>query len=369
MKTITYTLLLTGMAILPLTASAQTMTTKTTLATNSAQNISQADLNAIKGGALTNAGQPVPVETKVMMSTGNLDGYTVRKVQQSLSERGYYKGKVTGKWDNETAASVQSFQRASGDQVDESGKLISSGTLARLGVTLDKLTAGDANSEVSSNPDLSRETRGLAGSKMSPPGKTVPAPDNGPKSTLTRDAVASGQFNETIDGSHARGTTDGTAVQNNTTANNPTAGIAGTRSTPVNGSSVVGNSNLSAGTTSSASVQTTGSLQATAAPRTGSLSGGGTATNNVDGRTSPGSPPTSSSALGGRAAGSLSNSTSTAATGSASGIANSGGGLSDGAGSGTSGSSGLAGGGTSGASSGTGSLSGSGGGSAGGGSL
>jgi len=410
MKYSIHTLLLGTMVLIPFAANASSLTAQTDTNTYAmAQNLSTAELNAIKDGRLTNNGQTIPVETQIMMSTGNLDSYTISKIQQSLTERGFYKGTITGNWDNQTSVALQSFQRSNGQKIDETGTLISSTTLAGLGVSMDKLTAGDgarlsgdynaqSTPAAAARPNVSPsssyspyssstvktlgtvqiaaneklDTSQPVGSHVSktqitPPGKTVAAPDNGSKATMTRDAVASGKFNETIDGSPARGTTDGTALQNNTTANNPTAGIA-TRSNPVtSGSSVVGNSNLSAGSTSSASVQTTGSLQATAAPQAAGTAGSGTASNNVDGRNTPGSPPTTSSAVGGRAAGSLSNSTSLSATGSTAGIANSGGSLSDGAGSGTTRSSGLAGGGSSGASAGTGSLSSSGGGSAGGG--
>jgi hypothetical protein len=416
-KTI-FSLLLTGVAILPLNAYAQTLVTNTTTASNSAQNLSQDQLNAIKAGAVTNNGQQIPVETQIMMSTGNLDGYTIRKVQQSLSERGYYKGQATGNWDNETSTALQSFQRASGDHVDESGRLISSGTLARLGVTMDKLTAGDGavpgnarteasttknmhistNANASYNPYHSPTVKSLGTvqtaanrdkpvgsyvghSKVSAPGQTVEAPDNGTKATMTRDAVASGRFNRTIDGSVAHGTTDGTAIQSGATPNNT---IAGTRSTtPVNNNNtanapVVGSSRLTAGSTSSANVQTTGSLQDSAAPQVsgGSRYGNGTLeSDNSTALSNAGIAPAaggtsasgSSAASGNTSAsgGSLSNSTSLSVTGSSSGIANSGGSLSGGSSAGAA--RGDLAGGSSSSSAGSGSLSGSGGGGGGGG--
>lgn len=172
-----YTLLLAGVAISPITAYAQNLAAQTTVTqTQINQNLTQPELNAIKGGELTDKGQPIPVETQILMSTGNLDGYTVRKVQQSLTERGYYKGPISGNWDSGTSTSLQSFQQASGEKIDPSGTLIASGTLARLGVTMDKLTAGDANSHVARAPDQRLENHRFASQSTSTPGRVVDQP-------------------------------------------------------------------------------------------------------------------------------------------------------------------------------------------------
>lgn len=375
MKTTIYTLLLTGVAILPLKANAQSMTAQTTVAqTQINQNLTQPELNAIRDGQLTNNGQPIPVDTKIMMSTGNLDGYTVGRIQQSLADRGYYKGAITGRWDDNTAAATRAFQQASGDKIDESGVLISSGTLARLGVPLDKLTAGDGarvngtlpphatntttathlrqsmNTGISYNPYTSSTVRTLGtvqrsangdtpagtyvgNSKISSPGQTVAAPDNGSKSTLTRNAVASGRFNQTVDGSVARGTTDGTAIQSSSTSNNA---IAGTRATTrinsnnIANAPVAGSASLTAGGTSSAQINSTGSLTDSSAPPVISGNRFGNALEPDDSTTALSNARISPASGNSTAAttGTLSNSTSPSATGSSTGIANSGGSLS-----------------------------------------
>lgn len=409
MKKTICTLFLTSVAILPLNAyaNAQTIGTQTTIATSSAQNLSQSDLNAIKSGALTNNGQAIPVETQIMMSIGNLDAYTIGKVQQSLSQRGLYKGAISGAWNNETATALQNFQQANGESIDTTGTMISSGTLASLGVSMDKLTAGDgarvagnygvgtatptatstmtthaiANKgsydpytsstvktlgtvQMAANGDVPAGTY-VSKTQMSPPGKTVAAPDNGSKSTLTRDAVASGRFNKTIDGSAARGTTDSVGMQNATSANNA---IAGTRATPpVNSNNiantpVAGSTSLSAGSTSSAHIQMTGSL--TDSPSqpisSGSRYGNSLEPDNSTALSNAGIAPAAggNATLGGASTptGTLSNSGSVSATGSPSGIAGSTGSLSgDGRSANTSSLSGA------GATAGSGSLSGSGG--------
>ncbi len=64
-------------------------------------------------------------------SSNRNDPQTVMHVQRALSDRGYYKGTVDGKWSDKTESAVQEFQKSQGMQA--SGKLDHK-TLALLGI-------------------------------------------------------------------------------------------------------------------------------------------------------------------------------------------------------------------------------------------
>lgn len=181
----------------------------------------------------------------------------------------------------------------------------------------------ESQSKVSKNPDLSRETRGLADSKLPNPGDTIPAPDNGPKSTMTRDAVASGQFNQTVDGSAAKGSTDPVRPNGTSAQDKHNTGIApaisnndiiGNNNTDSTNSNAVGTGRLNPGSTSSANISVTGSL------RGPSKNDGMSANNSTDSslRDSSTTNPSTSTQSGGAT---LSNSTSVSGTATPLGIA------------------------------------------------
>lgn len=157
-----HTLLLTGIIALPGAAQAQLL-----------------DIQAQPQAAAT-AQTPAPtppapqIHHQIVMSGENLSHTTIEQLQQALTQRGLYKGAITGEWNADTQAALDGFQQSNGEIASTGPGLVSSDTLDQLGITL--------------KPTFEALGSPAKISRMRPSGNTPPVGTTGSTATITTGA-------------------------------------------------------------------------------------------------------------------------------------------------------------------------------------
>lgn len=96
-------------------------------------------------------------ETKQVLSNLGSEGTEVEAIQQTLLERGLYKGEVTGVYDDITKKAVMSFQKQQGLTQDG---IAGPSTLSKLGITIGNIPASTQNNLYLLARIISAEARG-----------------------------------------------------------------------------------------------------------------------------------------------------------------------------------------------------------------